>query len=157
MKSELSIPIEQVIEARDSIRTYSLPGQVEISKFTFRYDTFAALRIPTNPPNFQRMISIRRVKIYLVNPDDANDIRELDRVVFLHASFANNTRYNFVTRVPNNAELLKKRYVVDSSHEFDIWFSGDGMNDNLTFNPPDPDDDSFGKYQANFIIEMCYY
>jgi hypothetical protein len=108
MKSELSIPIEQVIEARDSIRTYSFPGEVEISKFTFRFDTYAALRIPTNPFNFQRMISIRRVKIYVVNPDDANDIREYGGVAFLHASFANNTRYNFVTRLPNDTEYFEE-------------------------------------------------
>jgi hypothetical protein len=151
MNQSLSIPVEQVIEARDSIRN-------NLKKFTFNFDTFAASRVPTTPPNFQRKLSLRRVKFYRIERDDDDKtIRDIDRVIFLHASFANNTRSNYVSRIPNDNEILEKRYVIDSSNEFDIWFTLDGREMIVQFTEL-ANDNTFGKYgNKNFIIEMCYY
>jgi hypothetical protein len=152
----LRVPLEQVIEARDCLRL-----DYTNSRFTYNYDTIAALKIPDQPPNFQRIIGVKKFMFFHSDPENPGVAVPVNGV-YMHASFAKNTRGNYVARSDIYPYTWEKKYILDSGTTYEIFFTRDGYNqlisdfNNPPFDPMNPPKPYF-YYGYNFIIELVFY
>jgi len=155
--SKMAIPYEYKVD------TYTGTLSEDKTRFSIDLNLLGQTNINTglrspSQINYQKILKIRRVKFYdvgweeKINLIERNMLQELN--IFMHASFSQ-SEHQFVTGMPTDQHILKKKWIIEPNRKIDFWFTSDGMKNifvwDLVGDPPNQ------YYPAHFIIEFALY